>query len=496
MDDNLLFEQNPWWRSPVLIQNDQKIRELDAAVVRWEPRMMKHFILDQDLVYTLRGPRQVGKTTLIKEIIRSRILKEDADPFSIFYFSADMIDSRDQLLDAIESYERLADRFGRGGRRSIFIDEITNVKGWENAVKYLSDTGRCRNRTYILTGSHSIDLKYSIERLPGRRGEGSGAVLNKTLVPMKFSEYIGTVDKKLAKGLSGILDMKREKRISMVQDLSRGHIEKTLEKVGLLYSDELEKWLDTYLVTGGIPGPINHMISKGRIPDDVYGIYVRALIGDLARWGAQERIAKQVLRSIISKMTNKVSMNTIAKENEIGSHNTVMKYLDDLENSFVLNTFYQMDMAKGNVRGRSDKKYYLSDPFIYHALRGWAFGKHDHFGSSMELLAQSESRSSLIEMVVSNHLIRFAYSLSPSDIFSHHEKVMFWRKKGYDNEVDFIVRTDDDILPMEVKFRNVIQSSDLKGLYNFGRGIIISKKEMRTEKEYSCIPAKVFLLLI
>ncbi|MEA3557804.1 MAG: AAA family ATPase, partial [Candidatus Thermoplasmatota archaeon] len=314
MNEEDLFDQNPWWRGRENIFHDPKVKKFDGASIKWEPRMKRCFHLEEGLVYTLRGPRQVGKTTLLKNLIRYELIKKRADPYSIFYFSSDLIDKKEELLELIALYEKIADRFGVKGRRKILIDEITNVRDWEKAIKYLRDTGKGKDHTFILTGSHSIDIKKSVERLPGRRGEGSGHILNKILVPMKFSEYIGTVDKELAKDLSEILSLHSEDRIRMIKDLSNGKMDGSIERLNSVYSRELDKWLDSYLLSGGIPVPIEHLVSGGSIPNDVYGIYVRSLMGDLARWGMKERIAKQIIRSVIEKMTTKVSLNAIAKE--------------------------------------------------------------------------------------------------------------------------------------------------------------------------------------
>ncbi len=496
MNEESLYEQNPWWKASSNISNDLHLKELDSSSVKWEPRILKYFNFDQDLVYTLRGPRQVGKTTLIKTIIRNKLMDDGIHPFSIFYFSSDQLDSRGQIVELVEMYGRLADRFGAEGRRFIFIDEITNVKGWERAIKHICDTGGKEGKTFILTGSHSIDLRYSIERLPGRRGEGKGHVLNKILVPMKFSEYVETLNRRMAKGLSEVLSIKRERRNSIVKGLFNGEIDPILERSPTLYSRELERLLDDYLLTGGIPRPINHLREAGRISNDIYGIYVRSLMGDLARWGMSERIAKQVIRSLVEKMTTRISLNSISKDNEIGSHNTVLKYLDALENSFVLNTFYQLELDRLRIKTRSEKKVYLSDPFIYHALRGWTFGKVDMFQSSIDHLSDPEIKGRLVEMVISNHLIRMAYNRAPSDLFSHHERVLFWRKKGAEREVDFIMMNDGDLQPLEVKFTKQIRGSDLRGIYNFKRGIVVTKDILESRNNYAFIPARIFLLLI
>lgn len=78
-----------------------------------------------------------------------------------------------ELFEVLNLYLNWAAAF-RLERKYIFLDEISSVRNWEKGLKYLVDTGALKNATVVLTGSHSIDIKGSIERLPGRRGEGEG----------------------------------------------------------------------------------------------------------------------------------------------------------------------------------------------------------------------------------------------------------------------------------------------------------------------------------
>ena len=194
-----LVLMNPWWKGPERIMEDQKIKKYENAKIKWDPRIKAYFKMNRDVIYTLRGPRQVGKTTLLKILIRELLIGK-RKPESILYLTCDMIIDNRELVTTIEEYLEYAEGQIGKERKYIFIDEIPSVKGWEKALKSLVDKGRMTGISVILTGSHAIDLKYSSERLPGRRGESSGSV-NKILVPMKFSEYVETVSAELKREL-------------------------------------------------------------------------------------------------------------------------------------------------------------------------------------------------------------------------------------------------------------------------------------------------------
>jgi predicted AAA+ superfamily ATPase len=502
MELEKLIEQNPWWREPANIQTDNKIREALDSKYTWEPRMIAFIGLDRDVIYTLRGPRQVGKTTFVKFIIEKLLLGraigvyKPIDPRAIFYFTCDLIASPKELVEVIEVYLDFSNRIKSDQRRYLFIDEISSVKGWEASIKHLSDTGKLQNMMVLLTGSHALDLKKSTERLPGRRG-GKNESLNKILMPMKFSEFIETTNPELAEDLRDIFPLSTSERFEMLFNLFKGTIDPTLETDYPLYAKETRVMFDHYLQTGGIMRAINSYFTKGSIDNNTYEIYIQWLLGDLRKWNFDENIIRQVLRAVVTRIGTRISSNSIYKETEIGSHHTVTRYLEGLENSFVLNLFYQSDLHKKQVNYGKEKKAYFSDPFIYHAVKGWTDGSQNYFNSSQDVIANPESKSKLVEMLVSNHVVRIAYNIAPSDVFNHHERTFFWKKSGKkDKEIDFIIKKDDEYFPLEVKYQTKITRRDLGNLFSLKKGVLLSKQHTESYKSYAILPVEAFLLMI
>ena len=242
---------------------------------------------------------------------------------------------------------------------------------------------------------------------------------------------------------------------------------------------------------------IREYFSKNSIDSSTYEIYIRSLIGDLARWQIQEISIKQILRSISNKLTTNISWQSIVKDTDIGSHNTISKYVGNLEDSFVLSTLYSIDISKKNASFKKEKKIYFQDPFIFHSLRAWVMGLTDYFNSSLLYLGNPEIKGKLVESVVGNHLVRLMYNIYPSDVFTLHEHVFYWRKKGGKIEVDFVLKSGkNDLFPVELKYQNQIQNSDYKGLYTFKKGILLSKNKFDVTGNYVTIPVSLFLLLI
>lgn len=112
-------------------------------------------------VLLLIGPRQVGKTTLLKSI-----LAENASSESTQYWNCDEVDVRRMLSQ--ESSERFKSLVGKS--KFIVIDEAQRVKNIGLSLKILHDT--FPDVQFAVTGSSALDLSNTInEPLTGRKFE-------------------------------------------------------------------------------------------------------------------------------------------------------------------------------------------------------------------------------------------------------------------------------------------------------------------------------------
>jgi len=164
MDELLL--QNPWWEDKNNIENDVHIKKLKGRKYIYEPQLLKSSDLKKDAVYTLRGARQVGKTTLVKLIIKD-LLGKNINPRNIFYYSMDLVKDDRELFEIFISWYQTVKENSK--RKYILFDEATFVKNWEKSIKHIVDIFGLENKTFILTGSSAIDMRKGSSRLPGRR---------------------------------------------------------------------------------------------------------------------------------------------------------------------------------------------------------------------------------------------------------------------------------------------------------------------------------------
>lgn len=489
-----LVIQNPWWRTSQSIESDKYIIQFEESGVKWNPRIRYFFDMSHDHVYTLRGPRQVGKTTLVKLIIRD-LIRGGVSPRRIFYWTCDLVEGPKALVEMLDNYFMFSREF-QSERRYIFLDEISAVKDWQRGIKFLYDTGKLENSTVIMTGSHSLDIRKAAERLPGRRGTMKDPV-DKVLLPMKFAEYIETRDEDMANLFSSLDLLRFKNRRRIIEEVGKGEIPKVIEELALS-RNELSKYLDDYLLTGGIPRALNDYEKFGEIKQETYSTYVQVTIGDILRWDKRETYLVQLIRRVIDTLSSQVSWRSLKKDTDIGHTNTVSEYIDVLKSSFVLCPIYVLDRSKRRPMYGRNKKIHFHDPFIFHALRGW-INQASSYQEALNYLS-GDGKSKLIEGIVCDHLIRFAFGLNPIDNFEPTLNLMYWKSKR--NEVDFVLKFGEGYIPFEVKYSSSLSRREINGIYSFTRsqseykGIVITKDLLNNDKGVVALPAYILLALI
>ncbi len=491
MDFQTLQKQNPWWENPQRINEDIKLIELDKFELKWTPRLLKHIDFEKNAVYSVRGPRQIGKTTTLKIVIRNLLKTKPAQ--NIFYFACDNIKDNIQLSEILELfYERV--RTQNKERVYIFLDEISYVKDWQKAVKHFIDIKGGQNVTITLTGSHTLDLKKNSERLPGRVGEKEGVSSNKILLPMKFAEFVELKRPELHEKIKALHLDEHKTKIKEFQDIINGYLPKSAFTLSYL-QPELDKLLDEYLLTGGIMLAINELHKTGTISLQIYDMYIKQIFADITRAGREEKTAKLILSSILKRMGTSSSWNAISKENDIPSQQTVEQYAYILRDIFALSICYKIELT-GEQNYAGNRKIYVSNSFIYNALFHILFDPtKDPYLVSKENLLNPERKSILIEALVLNHLNRAFYNFMPSDLYDPSDFVFYSRtKKGH--EIDFVVRTENGLKGIEVKCQNTINTEDFKGLMKIGKGCLISKTTFEQKNRIAIIPISLFLLYI
>ncbi|WP_297069755.1 ATP-binding protein [Thermococcus sp.] len=425
MEDLTVF-QNPWWADPDAIYEDERVRK---ALSR-KPRIGYRF---EPVNKVLIGPRQVGKTTYMKFSI-ANLIESGVGPRNILYFSCDLLRDYREIVSLVRSFLRSVN-----GEAYVFLDEVTFVEGWERSVKFLLDSPLASRMVLQVTGSTSAGLKR--ESFPGR------GIRVEEFLPPDFRTVSLIFEPEL-------------KNIQLPHGLpktSREFYENALELYP--YLEVLSGALDFYLSSGGYPRSIYELL-EGRITPETYEMVYNATILDVAKLGRSERIALSLILGLLRRYGDRLTLNSLAKELEIGSHVTVRDYLELFEGLFFGRNYFQVKLHDLAPLFRKERKFYFLDPLLVQAFR--------------RLFGRGPESDRIIEGVVGEHLKR----IYPTYFFSGSR------------EVDFITPG----FGVEVKWRKGVRPSDFPrvGIRN---KILLSKDKLEffEGNNLAVLPVPLFL---
>ncbi len=502
--DTQIREANPWWKTGNGIKEDAKIVQWQGSTIRYDPRLRHQirydFEPDNTVIYTVRGPRQVGKTTMIKLQIMDFLTRRHVNPWNVLYYSFDLSGSKSELVEVIESYLRLGRNYRKGPSRTyIFLDEITSVGDWQKGIKWLVDSGKVENCTILATGSQAAGILRGAERLPGRRGRTTDPY-DRVLAPMKFCEFVMIRDAEVR----GFVQEHRllapgRQRDGFLQ-LSAGDIPEGADLLHGRFVDRLNEHLHEYLMVGGTPKIVDEKIRTNFVSSDLYLSYLNGIRGD---WGPSRNdvLLKQLTGAIIRSMGSGTSWNSLRLGAELNGGDAARDYtwlLNDLSLVYVIHRYGEKRKAP---RISKEKKLYFRDPFYLHVFNWW-HNTRDPFEASEEFLASQANTGGVVEGAVADHLARLSFDLAANKQgFDYTNQVFHW-KDGNGREVDFVMYQEKGFeVPVEVKYRNRVAHRELGGMTHFldksgaRRGIVLTRDELDVRTDYAMVPVPVFLML-
>ena len=274
------------------------------------PRIIQQEIeknLFKNKVLLLIGARQIGKTTLLKQVLQNCTEKS-------LWLNADESDIKRKLENATTSTQ-LLQLFGNA--KLIVIDEAQQVEDIGLKLKLVIDTNP--ELQIIATGSSAFELlQKSNEPLTGRKKEYH-------LYPISFSEMV--------------------RHTSLLTE---------------------QRLLENRLIYGSYPEVINNSGNEKEVLKEITNSY---LYKDVLRYDGIKKasVIDKLLVALALQVGSEVSYNELAKT--IGNINsaTVEKYVDLLEKAFVV---YKLPALSRNLRNeiKKGKKIYFYDNGIRNAI--------------------------------------------------------------------------------------------------------------------------------
>jgi len=363
-------------------------------------------------VVNLVGPRQVGKTTLVRDLIsRGEFITLDDTA----------------ILEALnaDAAGLLTSRMAKIGNQPLIIDEAQRSKTLALAIKRIVDKDR-RKGQFILTGSSNIFTAADVaDSLAGR-------VLTLKLWPLTISELKTRPPSKL-------LDWA---------------VQKTPLLEGLPEPEPTERSdYINFVLEGGYP-EIREMPIKPR--QKQYGAYVDTVVDrDVAD---VLRIRKtDALRRLIDQMAVRTSaeINVSALSSLLQiQRQTVEQYLDVLTKLSIVTKLGHWTSGEGK-REIKNAKYHLVDTGIACALRRFT-------AETFELGANPTALGSIMESFIFNEIQR-CVPFQEKDYKLYH-----WRNRDK-REIDILADADTHLVGIEVKAAATVKGDDFRHMKWFAK---------------------------
>ena len=357
---------------------------------------------ESDLIKIITGIRRCGKSIILEQIMSE--IKEKTDNIIYLNFEdkriSTIIKDGDELISHVENHRKV-------GKCYLFLDEIQVLDGWQDACKTL----RLYDYSVFITGSNSKLLSSEFTK------ELSGRYVSFRVRPFVYKEIL-----EYAKELN--------KEVSVTDYLIWGGFPKRFEFDNLeaqrIYLNDLD---DTIV--------INDLIRR-------YKIRKERLFKSLVNY---------ILRSNSRIFSAKSICDYIKREHESCSINTIMKYIDHLQEAYIIESVkqystktkrelsyyskvYNTDVAFNSIRcqdNRFDLTHNLEN-VVYNELiyMGYDIYVYNNAGKEIDFLAQKGNKK---------YFVQVAYSVAEDKAYNRE----FEAFKGIDNLSQKILITNDEI---------------------------------------------------
>ncbi len=444
--ERTLRDNNPWWRGERMFGVPETRRWAFSNLLTGLQR-------GPTPITVLRGPRQIGKTTLLNQII-NHLLDTGVSPESIFRVQFDelpeMMSLSQPILDLTQWYSEtilktsLNKAAWEGKRVFVFLDEVQNLPDWAPQLKHLVDLQPVR---IIVTGSSALRIEAGRDSLAGR-------VTTLEMGPLLLREIatlrrLGEIPPYLPS--NGLAPLK----------------EKTFW-TGLRAHGEKHKILrDQAFAAFSSRGayPIAHArqdLPWESIADLLNETVIRRAIQHDLRMGPKgkkrdEHLLEEVFRLACRYIGQSPTQNFYLAELKLVMHanlgwTRVLTYLKFLDGTLLVRLIEPLELRLKKRRGAS--KLCLCD----HALR--AAWLQEIVPLTPEGLSEYPHLSDLAGRIAESAAGYFFRSIVNLDVAHFPER-------NDEPEVDFVLTVGEQRIPIEVKYRRRIDYQDTLGLRSF-----------------------------
>lgn len=445
--ERILRDSNPWWRGERLFGL--------PPVRRWAfAPTLKGLKTGLAPVTVLRGPRQVGKTTTLNQVIDT-LLNEGVEPKRIFRVQFDDIPQLQRMAtpildlaawyaDNVLGQSINAYAHAIGGPVYLLLDEVQNLPDWATQVKHLVDLQPVRA---VVTGSSALRIEAGRDSLAGRLStiEMGPLLLREvaqlrgigTLEPyLPFNGLAPLKDKAFWQGLRAFGEQHHRLRDAAFESFSdRGAYPLAHTRLDASW-DEIAAQLVETVVRRAIQHDLR-VGERGRRRDEpLLEEVFRLSCRYIGQSPSQTLYLDEVKRSLNANI----------------GWQRILAYLKFLDATLLVRLIEPLELRLKRRKGAA--KLILSD----HALRAaWLQEKVPLEPLALQAAPHLADLAGRIAESTAGQLFKSIINLGV-----HH-----FPERGSEPEVDFVLTVGDQRIPVEIKYRRRIDHADTRGLRAF-----------------------------
>lgn len=266
------------------------------------------------LIKVVTGMRRCGKSYLLFNLFKEYLVNEGVNENHIIEIAFDSFENR-KYRDPEVLFPYLMEKIADNEMYYVLLDEVQMLDDFESVLNSL---GRKKNVDVYVTGSNAKFLSKDI--ITEFRGRGDEV----HMYPLTYSEFMSVYD-----------------------------------------GDKQEGWRD-YVLFGGIPLVLGFETADQK-SDFLKSLFEETYISDITgrnniRNKAELEELLNILSSAIGSLTNpsKLSATFKSVKNKSISKDTIIKYVDYLKDSFLIDSAIRYDI-KGKKYINTPSKYYFTD---------------------------------------------------------------------------------------------------------------------------------------
>lgn len=389
---------------------------------------------DDKKISLLLGPRQVGKTTLLRALY-----EEYSKKHICLFLDIDILSN----FEKVSTFENAINTFKLNGYQEnqkdflyVFLDEFQKYPVLTTIMKNIYDT--FTNIKIYASGSSSLMIKNQVqESLAGRKKMNE-------VFPLDFEEYLWF--------------LQNPKNIEKYQNAKKIKGDDLHKVVG-----DLQKELFDFLVFGGYPEVALKKTKQEKIEvlESIFDLYVKK---DLVEYLKIEKIlnVKKLIEYCAVNNGQKIKYEEIAQLTQL-SYREIKEYIELLTQTYILTVVKPFHTNKNKELVKIPKIYFIDS------------GVRNYFIQNFNHLSVRNDGSFLFEGHIISELTKRG-----------HKELKFWQDKNK-NEIDIIMQIESKQLPIEVKFKEKLKSDDFISLRLFKEEYPKAKKtflvNMSSQKE-------------